>query len=574
MEVAYRGGRPEDPAVVEYDADVLSSPSGLLTVAWLWPDQTFASNVDPFELAAASTPEDWRARLGAQVEHAMRQTSRGLAAYGVDAVDEIRDYLMWQAELSEGDLRRLAEGRVDQLAVWVRICRWLHLEFDNGWHIADPARLARRIEQARMASRIARRLRDIPASKLRDTWTRLPIDLPDAVPPTPREVYHAPKGRYRSLYQALAEDQRKSPTYAISEINEILTHQGESPLPPSATSDPSWWAGRGTKVAGRPQVAAWWAAGYRIAESYGSLRIHRDNLILETVYEDEGREMQADERERLRAITGVTFEALPGRALWLKNADRVEQGEYRMPGDFSVSVPPRDAPPLLSDYVSRALFALDRPTDVIDWVPVPEQEPDTDGPRHVDEHDEDAALTTLINLIEAAGEMNREEIVRSLAKADEEPSVEKPTAIASSREGVSREAKTLLTKARRRGLIINRGTNRKPRWVTTGSCADLVLEIGQVLNERRSRHDQGAIQVPRVGADDTVPAGFLAQVATDLGVVMPADALDVQLARAIVELAGGEWREDMFGTPEGELTRDGLKALSAAVVDSARDGAS
>ena len=565
FKVAYRDGRPRDESVVAYDADVLGSRSGLLAVAWLWPDQSFAAGVDPFERAAEVKPEEWSARLGTQVQHAIRVAADAVAGHGEhESVDDILRYLMWQADLSEGDVVRLRDGVVDQLAVWVRVCRCLHLEFDDGWWISDPARLAGRIQQALLASKIADELKHLPIGKLKDLWGRLPPRVDDPVPQLPREVYHAPRGRYRGLYLALAADTRESPKYAIGEMNDVLEGHGEGKLPSSATKDTSWWAGRGTKTEGRPQIAAWWAAGYRIAERFNSLAVNRDRAIeLDLLFED--REPTDEEREDLSAITDVTFEALPGRREWLDSQDRVQRGEYRMPDSVSVPVPPLKAPHLLPDHADdRHLMAHQFPVDVVEWAPEPERDADADQPRG--KHAEEDELSTLLQLLEAAGEMDREQIVRSLPAASGDGSGAHRPGGAGTDPDRSREIKSLLTRARRRGLIVNRGTNRKPRWVTVGSTGDLVLQIKQILDERRPNDDQPTIEVLKVGPGDALPAGFLAQVAARLGTRVPAQASDVELATAIIEWAGSDWYEDVYTSAEGLLTRDGLEAVRGAIL--------
>jgi hypothetical protein len=560
-EVAYRDGRPSDQAVVRYDARVLRSPSALLVVAWLWPDQTFAQDTDPFELAAATTPEEWRTRLGVQVQHALDSAAQAATGHGESIfVDAILRYLMWQADLSEGDVVRLQGGKVDQLAVWVRICRWLHLQFDDRWYISDPARLARRIEHAEWASRRAEELKHVPTRRLR-TLSLTP-QVTDPVPHVAREVYYAPKGRYGSLYRALAADTRPSPTYGIDEINAILTSNDESPLPPSATTDTSWWAGRGTKTEGRPQVAAWWSAGYRIAEEFGSLAVRREQDDEIQILFD--REPTKDECEELSAITSVRFEALPGREEWLENEERIDIGEYWMPDSVSVAVPDLSAPPLLSGYVERPLMAYQPPLDAIEWDPG--HKPDAYSAQPRGELGEDAELVALVQLLDAAGEMDREQIVRGLSGADPEARKTYRSDPADSNLDRTREVKSLLTKARRRGLIINRGTNRKPRWVTVGSSADLILQIKQAIDELRSSADQPTIEVPRIGAGNTPPEGFLALTATRLGADAPPHSTDVELAKAIVELAGADWQEKTYVSEDGLLTSNGLQAVRDAII--------
>lgn len=560
-EVAYRDGLPRGEDVLGYDAEVLRSSSGLLAIAWLWPDQSFAPDSDPFALAARTSPHEWRARIAAQLQNVMQQAAREVAAHGgAEFVDDILTYLKWQAGLSEGDVVRLGKGEVDQLADWVRICRWLHLEFGDNWRISDPARLSRRIEQGRLAHGIAGSLRGLPVARLRDLRKALPTTVNDPVPRLPSEVYYAPKGRYRGLYLELAQDERPRPTYSIDEINEILNRHHESPLPPSATTDTSWWAGRGSKAEGRPQVAAWWAAGYRIAESFGSLEVLRENEILLDL---DDREPTDDERERWSKITSVRFECLPGRAEWRRNEKRMELGEYRMPERISVSLPPASAPRLVSAHVDVFLMAHAFPRDVIGWEPETEVAKESDGFESPLSDPKDAAEVALVEMLEAAGEMDREAIASGMR--------DHLTRVMGNHNAlsdlqISHEVKVLLTRARRRGLIVNRGTNRKPRWVAAGSTPDLVLQIKQFLNTRHASEDEPLIEVSEFGPGDAVLSGFLAEVASRLDVDVPVDASLIEVAKEIVRRADRVWNEDVYVSGEKSLTREGWRAVAAAVI--------
>jgi hypothetical protein len=559
-EVAYRDGRLRDEDVRGYDAEVLNSAAGLLAVAWLWPDQSFAPEADPFELAARTSSTEWRARIAAQLQNVMRAAAEAVAAHGgPDFVDDILRYLEWQVELSEGDLVRLGAGEVDQLAIWVRICRSLHLEFSDTWRISDPARLSRRIEQARLAETIAGRLRGLPVAKLRDLWRSLPPRMDEPVSRLPNDVYHAPKGRYRGLYLELAQDERPRPTYSIEDINEILRRHHENPLPPSATTDTSWWAGRGSKTEGRPQVAAWWAAGYRIAESFGMLEVRRDNESL--LHSDEYVPTDA-EREEWSRITSIRFERLPGREEWLRNESRTEVGEYRMPERASIPLPPASAPRLVSAHVDVFLMGHQFPQDVIEWEPEAETGVATDprGFRSPLGDAKDDAEVALLELLEAEGEMDREAIVRGLGEhsagvggRDAESFVPRK----------SRDVKVLLTRARRRGLIVNRGTNRKPRWVLAGSAGDLVLQIKQLAEARHE--DLPPIELPRVGPGGAVPPSFLSEVAARIDVAVPVDASQSEVAKEIVQRANRDWHEDAFVSDGNTLTLEGWRAVAAAV---------
>lgn len=559
-EVAYRDGRLRDEDVRGYDAEVLNSASGLLAVAWLWPDQSFAPETDPFGLAARMSPTEWRARIAAQLQNVMRAAADAVAAHGgPDFVDDILRYLEWQVELSEGDLVRLGAGEVDQLAIWVRICRSLHLEFSDTWRVSDPARLSRRIEQARLAETIAGRLRGLPVAKLRDLWRALPPRMDDPVSRLPSDVYHAPKGRYRGLYLELAQDERPRPTYSIEDINEILRRHHENPLPPSATTDTSWWAGRGSKTEGRPQVAAWWAAGYRIAESFGMLEVLRENEIL--LDSDEYVPTDA-EREEWSRITSIRFEHLPGREEWLRNENRTEVGEYRMPERVSIPLPPASAPRLVSAHVDAFLMDHQFPRDVIEWEPAAETGVAT-GPRGfkspLDDAKDDAEVA-LLELLEAEGEMDREAIVRGLA--EHASGIGGRDGLSSAPQS-SRDVKVLLTRARRRGLIVNRGTNRKPRWVAAGSTGDLILQIKQLVDARQE--DLPPIELPRVGPGGAVPSRFLSEVAARLDVAVPADAPHIEVAKEIVRRANRDWSEDGFVSDGNTLTHEGWRAVADAV---------
>jgi hypothetical protein len=441
-ELAYADrARPTDEEI-HVDGELLHSPDAVLLIAWLWPEQVYLPDHDPFALAEGEDRSFWQ-RVAADSQSLDFQQSFERTAAAVDrrrqqrravasdrfariteavsmtlgcSVDDVMTHLMRATPLTEGDVEALQRGRTPvAFSVIVGICNALQLQFAEGaWELVDPQRLARRIEQSVIANAISRQLRLLSRSSLESVAKKVPKGSVEAGEGQEFEAYRAPQrgARYRSFFEVLAADPRDDPEYPLEEINRILTEAGENPLPPSAKvkSERSWWAGSGTKSEGRPQVSAWWGAGYRVG-----------NIVIP---------LGSDE------IESIIFRALPGRQEWLADPDHASSGEYPALAPVTVSIYPD------MSGVADALLSFGRA--VQSWAKSTELD--------------DPAIRILIQFLRSSGEVDREAIEGHFAET----------------EGAPVDASwmsNLLTRARRQGWIVNNGTRGKPRWATTLSAA-------------------------------------------------------------------------------------------------------
>lgn len=477
-EVAYLDRMQPSEDEVRDDTELLRSKEGILVIAWLWPNLIYDPEFDPFD-ASRENPVLWEnvARdsesVGEEPATVFRTTSRAidrrrqrrrevaarrfgaiieLTARAVDcSVEDLKTHLKWAAPLTELELERLLRGDTPFLfPVVVRVCSALQLVFTDAWVLVDQQRLAHRIAQSVLASEISDHLRLLTLDNLKSAVRKLPRESVDAEQAQGPDTYSAPRpgGRYWSLYEALAADKRQYPNYTLAEIDRLLVEAGEQPLPVSARTDRSWWAGTGAKTEGRPQVSAWWAAGYRIR----SIAIDPSS----------GR------------VASIRFAALPGRGEWLANPERTAQREYRLPGPLEVWIYPdvEGIAIALTDFanqteaLTRGLnleglkaglseFArageaqargldLEESRAVLDRLKAPNRSnvPDDPDIRH------------LIEFLRQLGEADRSQIERHFSQLRKEP--------------VDAAWMTnLLTKARRQGWTTNNGTRSRPRWTTT-----------------------------------------------------------------------------------------------------------
>lgn len=413
-----RDETPRSREEMDRDLDLLLGKDGVRLVAWFWPDPTFAPSFDP--LAAGLPDAEYRRVLSANLQQFMVSAA---SAAGVPLVD-VRTHVAWSAALSPREMARLAEGHGHDLPLVVALCNSLHLDFDRQWMITDPQRLRRRIEQSLVAVEISLRLRDLTPDNLAAVRSKLPKGSREDAEGEPK-TYVAPRvgSRYRPLYEALSADTRESPAYSVPELDRILKEGGEPGLPKSASRDVSWWSGTGSRAEGRPQVSAWWAAGFRIKQ----------------IIRGPGGE-----------VLDIWFDALPGRSTWLRDPDRIGRGAYRLPG-------PHRMPIKLHRVGGDPATLKDQPAP-------------TDGaPPGEAQSLSDPAVEELVELLTLEGEADRTAIAAHFeATRPSEYSVEWLT--------------SLLTRARRQGRTVNHGTRRHPRWVTAGSRGDLMLEIAAMLN--------------------------------------------------------------------------------------------
>jgi hypothetical protein len=526
---------PQDE--VDADAQLLTSKVGVLIVAWLWPSPSYDPGFDPFGADPGAgqvllenavrhpTPvseekplEAARLTLDRQRRKRLRVAARRFAqiieltARAVDrSVKDIKTHLEWSVPVTPLELGRLLHGHTPfPFPLIVVLCRALQLEFTDAWTLVDPQSLARNIDQSVRSSDIRDHLRSLTMDDLESVQKKLPPSRPANVgPDLAPDIYHAPKpgGRYWSLYEALAADARDSPDYTIAEIDRLLIDAGEAQLPDSARkSDRSWWAGNGAKAEGRPQVSAWWAAGYRIR-----------NIEIDP---------SSDQ------VASVGFEALSGRAEWHTNPKRTVQREYRVPGPEKLEIYRHEHDLTfahLGQWKWRDFQAAIGPTlEVLEaWR------------RSSEPGDPD--IRQLVEFLDKIGEADRSQI-----ESDFNQTLEKPVAAA--------WMTNLLTRARRQGWTVNNGTRSRPRWASTRWTALRMEDIADNLN---------LAQAPAIDRRDGVPLDFLRLVAEAVG-VDSANSSAPQIARRIIESLGGTWQPE-FESADKSVTGLGLKAIGDAI---------
>lgn len=536
--VAYLDRMQPPKDEVRADTDLLGSEEGVLIVAWLWPTPSYDQGFDPFDAASGENHELWKnaakhlqpvgteraletvslgfdrqrrtrlwvaARRFAQI---LESTARAVGR----SVEDLTTHLEWSVPLTQLELGRLLYGHTPfPFPVIVRLCHALQLQFTDAWVLVEPQRLARRIDESVLASGISFDLRFLSLDNLESVRTKLPLRPVSAGQAQELGIYRAPRpgGRYGSLYEALAADERDHPVYTLAEINRLLVDAGELPLPDSASADRSWWAGNGAKTAGRPQVGAWWAAGYRIRK--------------------------VDFDPSAGQVTSIGFAALPGRADWLANPERTSQREYRVPSrieiyrdknDLVVAMI-RENPPDLkvwSDTFAKleAVIAAAFEGSALSKVP---DDPDV---RH------------LVEFLDKVREADRSQIEGHFNLVRDKP--------------VDAAWLTnLLTKARRQGWTVNNGTRSQPRWASTRLTAVLIEDIADNLN----------LETPDIDTRSAVPVEFLQLVAKTVG-VDSAGSTGPQIARRILESSGGIWQPE-FESADKSVTGLGLRAVRDAI---------
>lgn len=502
-EVAYLDRMQPSEGEMRDDTELLNSRERVLVIAWLWPNLFYEAECDPFHDAASGGTyhQPWRQRHVAarRFEKIIEYTARAVGR----SVEELTTHLEWSAPLTQLELDRLLRGYAPfPFPVIVRICSALQLEFADAWVLVDPQRLAARIDQSVLATKISGHLRSLTLDNLESLARRLPRPRVDAGQALELDVYRAPglAGRYWALYAALAADLRDEPDYTLAEIDRLLVDAGEERLPASARANRSWWAGNGAKPEGRPQVSAWWAAGYRIAKV--------------TIDPSSGQ------------VRSIGFEALPGRAQWLADPERAARREYRVPGPGKLGIFPfPDAPNAKWNESARAGLAkvLELLTAVKrSYVP------------------EDPDICHLVEFLDRVGEADRAQIERHFCQARDEP--------------VDAAWMTnLLTRARRQGWTANEGTRSQPRWSAPRSKSLLIEDIAGSLD----------VETPAIGPGGAVPVEFLRTVAKTVG-LDDAGSSAPQIARAIVESSGGTWQPE-FQSVGNSVTSLGLRAVRAAI---------
>lgn len=467
-EVAYLDRTRPSEDETRADAELLNSDDGTMIIAWLWPTRIYLNEDDPFQVAArlnqalwesvANLPPGLDAENGIEaVEQAFKRRQlrqrevistrfRLIIEWTAEkvacSIEELKAHLKWSVPLSDLELDRMLTGCTPfPFSIILKLCYALQLEFVDAGFQTDTQRLTRCIGQSVVASSLSSELQYLSLENLETIAKRLPRGTANAGRARELEIYHAPQpgGRYWSLYTALAADGRDAPDYSLEDIDRLLVEAGEKPLPISATTDRSWWSGSGRKPEGRPQVSAWWGAGYRIRKVA---------------------------RSQSGRITAIGFEALPGRTGWLSNPNRVLERKYGPRGSEKVWIYPK------LDGAITALTGLAKASEVLmggvdieglaaALTPlakasvldrVAELHPlrnrlETDVPNDPD-------VRCLVSFLNETGEASRSQIERHF------------------RETLAREVDpqgltNLLTKARRQGWTVNNGTRNQPRWAVS-----------------------------------------------------------------------------------------------------------
>lgn len=425
-EVGYLDRLQPGESEVREDTALLLSRDGTAVIAWLWPSRDYERGFDPFDAVASedqsalgSAAEAFRGteepakeqrRLVADRSRRIVELVAGACGH---SVEDVKTHLEWSVPLARLALERLLDGRdAFSFSSIVGISGALQLEFESGWLVVQPERLARRIEHSVLASRIAAHLRYLTVENLESVSRKLPKGSADAAQATEPDLYLAPLtgSRYRPLYESLAADVRSAPSYSLAEIDRILVAAGEPALPRSARGDRSWWAGTGAKTGGRPQLSAWWAAGYRI----------------------QGIQMRPASGE----ITAIELAALPGRAEWLADPDRTAKDGYRSFGPSTLPIDPtQQSEGALGDLELRGWSEI---------VGTP-----------VEDAPEDRDIRILLSFLKTHSGASRAEIEAYFTHRGDVPPG--PSWISN-----------LLTRARRQGWTVNLGTKSQPRWGASG----------------------------------------------------------------------------------------------------------
>lgn len=386
-----------------------------------------------------------------------------------------------------------------------------------GWLVKDPRGLGERIDEA------VAELTSV--STARSTIRRL-ANLEDKWPPLarPGDTYEAPApgSRYRALYEALASHEASAMLEVDPTAARIRGSQGWIDLPAASVRDRTWWSGSGQSAAGRPQVRAWWAAGFGAPD----LTLNGDGLIV-----------------------AVRFLSLPGRSEWLKRfplEERVSRGVYTVPaasntpyhavhsysgpsvwemGDEefgTLGAPFRRVSAALSPAVGRSSRSAE----------------EAEGPTVSDER----TIEGLVRYLREHGESGRREIEEHIAASASGPGAALVTA---------GRLPNILAKARRQKLIVNIGTRKQPRWVAAGSPAHLTARLANELGREE-----------RSGAISKVAAPVLAP-----GEPVPADLYRSVIRRLFPHIETGE-------VPAGASSRDegGRAVLSDAGLKAVLDG--
>lgn len=463
----------------EDDLEVLESRSGVQVVAWLWPHAFYEADDDPFVESVLS--DEHKRNRQRQIAAKRFSTIADAVAQAVGrSEDDLRSYLEWAIPLSTFELSQLLRGYSPfAFPVITRLCSVLQLEFDTQWELVGPTTLAERIDRALLARAVSGRLHDMTLEDLEELATKLPG--PRDVPVVKEDVAAPePGARYASLYEALRADARNELTLSLAEVDEILSRSGEATLPASARTHRAWWAGTGAKSAGRPQVRAWWAAGYRVDE------VIQDAKVGETV--------------------SVRFVRRSEHAPTSTELGRAGEGDGASSAAVRTAIYPFSAKMLAQwDAPARARLAA-IVSAVVDYA------------RSMRPEDDD--LQQLVALLDKAEFVDRSEIERHFSEVFGRPV--DPTWLTN-----------LLTRARRQNWATNVGTRSQSQWVPAKSKALVAADIADIL----------ALDAPELGPGSTLHANFFHAVGAAVD-VDTSGLTGAHAARAVVEAKGRTWKPE------------------------------
>lgn len=492
-------------------------------VAWFWPDRTYASDFDPFDSDDSRNtrdPEEVRRRIYRDYVWFTHSAAKGC---GVELTDMVR-HLTWSFVLDWKRLEAIT-GEIPDLRAVADLLEALHLKFDGTWKIAHPERLAQRVKQSKAAIGIFLALQAqtrgvLPEGAL-EKWEK---SMPRSVAVDAIETITAPKagGRYRALFEFLAQTESPSPRFSLDELDDKLKSGGEDPLPDSAHNDRSWWAGHYTQSQGRPQIASWWAAGYRVRH------VATQDIAA------------ADPRRS--EVVAVEFEKLHGQ---LHRSVSRSMGAGGGTADIFILA---GSDPI---EVIPNLLPVETPLPDIRIVDAPVVGSVSTGDGYPD-------IQRVVAILKEDGEADRGHLEQQLRE----------------RFGVTVTGSALtnlLTKARRLGSIDNLGSRKEPRWVATNSKGHYMLQIAKLLG----------FQCPRIPPKGLVPGDFLDKVqeetGIDLGAGFVAPTENVTLpdgssvaayskdAKFPVFVRYGLMRDDRGGAPLG--TADGVSGMATLLND-------
>jgi hypothetical protein len=520
----------------QLDSEIARTSAASTVVAWLWPVEEYETSIDFFASAREEDRVLWADEVGEdshdateRLERASRAIDRRrekrrqiparrfrrIVAASARAIgrstEELETHLSWSIAISQPELDRLKHGVVPfSIPLIDRLCASLTLEFDDGWFLSDPRRLAFHVERSVEAAAISEKLRHLTRDNLASLAKRLPRRVADPDQSPDLATYRAPEqgARYAALYEELAANKEIHPRYSRDQISQILIDAGEQGLPDSA-KERSWWAGSGANSEGRPQVNAWWGAGYRV----GHLAV----------------------APATNEVASIEFEAIPGRADWFLSrppglrgfqlpAKKIYIDEYRADRDKRLEA--------IASTIDPKSFreVLDRTQEIFGAIVAYQQSQIPNDPD----------IRELVDFLEGAGEADRSQIEDHLSQIGNEAS---DTAWLTN----------LLTRARRNGWIFNKGTRKQPQWAAIRRRTMLLDDLAE---SRR-------LERPVIGPDDPVPTEFLRNVAETANLSCTS-ASAAQIARQIVESKGSMWRPE-FESADGSVTTSGLKAIQDAV---------